>query len=504
MKKLTIMLLAFAALFIGCKKESSEKRILKFEFTTLGIEATITEGAKTIVAQVPENTDVTNLVPTITVSAKASVDPASGVPQNFTNPKTYVVTAEDGSNTSYTVTVTKGSGGGGGGGGQATEPTTIDGSISANTTWPDLGLPVDYIIDGYCYIEGNAMLTIEPGVTIMFTGVDGAIIVEQNAGIHMVGTPDKHIVLKNATNNNNPGAWKCFHLTSNRADNVMEYVDFINGGSYDGGEVLLVDGTLSMKHCLIDGSLGKGMYVNGKLTAFENNTIKNCHSYPIGISEADHINQLGTLNEYTDNTKNMIWFDHYWIDNATPNSTFTFTNQGIPYHITEGMNVDENNTLVINPGCEFVFAYDKGLIVEEGCLFQVNGNPGGSTEVMFRGETSGAGTWRGLNVRTSRHSGSNVHSWINSCNIDGAGINDDGAIYTESSTYMSLYDVNISNSGTYGISIMIPLFYNEISGEYEYDFSSHDVWGSEITFSNCASGNVYERTKELVYNAIPE
>ena len=499
MKKLTIVLLAFAALFVGCRKESSEKRILKFEFTTLSVEATISEGAKTIVAQVPENTDVTNLVPTITISAKASVDPASGVPQNFTNPKTYVVTAEDGSNTSYTVTVTKGSGGGGGGG-QATEPTTIDGSISANTTWPDLGLPVDYIIDGYCYIEGNAALTIEPGVTIMFTGANGAIVVEQDAGIHMVGTPDKHIRLVNATNNNNHGAWRYFHVISNRADNVMEYVDFINGGSNDGGEVLLVDGTLSMKHCLIDGSRGIGMYVNGKLTAFEYNTIKNCESYPLGISEADHINQLGTGNEYTDNTKNMIWFDHYWIDNGTENSTFTFTNQGIPYHITDGMNVDENNILFVNPGCEFVVAYNKEIVVSEGSLIQVNGSRGGTPEVIFRGETSGSGTWRGLKVRTSRHTGNNVHSWLNGCIIDGAGIDDDGALYTEEDTWLTLYQVTISNSGSYGLNIEIPLF----EDSDDYYFNIHHVMGSSMIFDNCASGNVWERTKELVYDAIPE
>lgn len=492
MKKLTIMLLAFAALFIGCKKESSEKRILKFEFTTLGVEATINEGAKTIVAVVPETTDVTNLVPTITVSAKASVDPASGVPQNFTNPKTYVVTAEDGSNASYTVTVTKG-GGGGGGGGQATDPTTIDGSISANTTWPDLGLPVDYIIDGYCYIEGNAMLTIEPGVTIMFASSNSAIIVEENAGIHMVGTPDKHIRLVNATNNNNHGAWKYFHLTSNRTDNVMEYVDFINGGSDNGGEVLYVDGTLSMKHCLIDGSRGKGMYVRGTLTAFENNTIKNCESYPIGISEAVHVNQLGTGNTYTGNTKNMIWFDHYWIDYDTPNSTFTFTNQGIPYHITEGMHVDENNTMVVNAGCEFVFAYDKDFVVNDGCLIKVNGTA--SQPVKFRGESNEAGSWEGIEIATTRST--NGGSNLTACIIDGAGIDDDGALYLYDETRLNINGLSITNSGTYGLNIGVPV------DEDNYDLSNYHVSFQNVIFLSCAT-NIYERNKGQEYGSLSQ
>jgi hypothetical protein len=54
----------------------------------------------------PYGTDLTNLVPTITVSAGATINPASGVTQNFTNPVVYTVTAEDGVTTkAWTVNV---------------------------------------------------------------------------------------------------------------------------------------------------------------------------------------------------------------------------------------------------------------------------------------------------------------------------------------------------------------------------------------------------------------
>ncbi len=500
MKKLLIVMLAFAALFIGCKKESSEKRILRFQFANPSVEATINEGAKTIVANMPEGTDVTNLVPMITISDKASVDPASGIPQDFTNPRTYVVTAENGSNVSYTVTVTVG-GSGGGGGGQTTDPTTIDGNISANTTWPDLGLPVDYIIDGYCYIEGNAMLTIEPGVTIMFTGSDCAIIVEENAGIHMVGTPDKHIRLVNPTNNNNHGAWRVFRVESNRADNMMEYVDFINGGSDDGYAVLHVDGNakLSVKHCLIDGSLGNGIQVDGTLTAFENNTIKNCEKYPMEITNANHVNQLGTGNTYTANTINMIWFNHYCIDNGTQNSTFTFTNQGVPYHITEGMNVDENNIMVVEAGCEFVFGYDEPFTVSDGSLIKVNGTA--AQPVIFRGESNEAGLWRGIEINTTRST--NGGSNLTNCIIKGAGIDEDGALYLNENTYLNINGLSVTNSGTYGLSIEIPTVWDDAAEDYIYDYNSYHVTATGLTFSNCANGNIWERAKGVVLSAWP-
>jgi len=54
----------------------------------------------------PLGTDVTNLTPTITVSQYATISPASGVAQDFTNPVTYTVTAQDNSTKSWTVTVT--------------------------------------------------------------------------------------------------------------------------------------------------------------------------------------------------------------------------------------------------------------------------------------------------------------------------------------------------------------------------------------------------------------
>ena len=173
----SLVLAAVAVVLLAsCHKESSEKQILTFKFLSPAVEAVISEDAKTIVAVVPNGTNVTQLVPVITISEKATVDPASGMPVDFTNPVTYTVTAEDGSQATYVVTITvdqNGGGGGGGGGGGTTDPTQISGNIDQNTTWPDLGLDVDYILDGWIMIDGKALLTIEPGVTIMFTGVDG-------------------------------------------------------------------------------------------------------------------------------------------------------------------------------------------------------------------------------------------------------------------------------------------------------------------------------------------
>jgi len=44
----------------------------------------------------PQGTDIFSLIPAITVSTGATIDPLSGVANGFTSVTTYMVTAEDG------------------------------------------------------------------------------------------------------------------------------------------------------------------------------------------------------------------------------------------------------------------------------------------------------------------------------------------------------------------------------------------------------------------------
>ena len=96
--------------------ESSEAKITKFTFDTNSADANsivigtpvINEDAKTItftVADDAEAEQLAALVPTIEISDKATISPASGVAQDFSDGKTveYTVEAEDGTKVVYTV-----------------------------------------------------------------------------------------------------------------------------------------------------------------------------------------------------------------------------------------------------------------------------------------------------------------------------------------------------------------------------------------------------------------
>jgi hypothetical protein len=79
---------------------SSAKDIISF--SVAGVNGVV--GANTVTVAVPLWTSLT-LSPTIVVSDGATVSPASGTAQDFSNPKTYTVRAENGSTKTYTVTV---------------------------------------------------------------------------------------------------------------------------------------------------------------------------------------------------------------------------------------------------------------------------------------------------------------------------------------------------------------------------------------------------------------
>jgi photosystem II stability/assembly factor-like uncharacterized protein len=81
--------------------KSDAKIMTSFSFNITDEEITIDETTKTITVLLLYGADITSITPSITVSEKASYSPT--VAQNFTNPVTYTITAENSSIQLYTV-----------------------------------------------------------------------------------------------------------------------------------------------------------------------------------------------------------------------------------------------------------------------------------------------------------------------------------------------------------------------------------------------------------------
>ncbi|MBS9463377.1 DUF5018 domain-containing protein [Flagellimonas sp. 389] len=125
MKKLNILFLSLFVLAAcskdddndtgGDAKKSDANEITAFTFLasdnealSQDVKATIDKDAKTVTAEVPVDTDVSALTPTIELSEKATVDPKDKTARDFSEAVMYTVTAEDGTEAKYTVTVIKG------------------------------------------------------------------------------------------------------------------------------------------------------------------------------------------------------------------------------------------------------------------------------------------------------------------------------------------------------------------------------------------------------------
>jgi len=109
MKK-TILFYTILLFISSCNSDDSDSVSLSNQNTIISFsisdqEGVIRSGEGIISVIVPENTSLTSLSPTITISDGATISPASGVPQDFTNPVDYIVTAEDGDTLTFTVTV---------------------------------------------------------------------------------------------------------------------------------------------------------------------------------------------------------------------------------------------------------------------------------------------------------------------------------------------------------------------------------------------------------------
>lgn len=109
---LALFLLAGAVFMSSCKKEdlSSKKEILSFIFEA-SKNAQLDRNylgdiAETnILSEIAFGTPITQLIPTIEISSRATLSPSSGQLTDFSGPVVYTVTAEDGTTKTFTTNV---------------------------------------------------------------------------------------------------------------------------------------------------------------------------------------------------------------------------------------------------------------------------------------------------------------------------------------------------------------------------------------------------------------
>ena len=83
--------------------QGAEDERFILEFRVDSVSGTVDEDNKMVRLDFPAGTDVTHLTPTIVISNYATIEPKSGVAQDFTNPVYYTVTSLSGATAQYMV-----------------------------------------------------------------------------------------------------------------------------------------------------------------------------------------------------------------------------------------------------------------------------------------------------------------------------------------------------------------------------------------------------------------
>ena len=475
---IAICLAVTTSMFFSCDLLSSEKQITSFSFAVPPAAGIINEGAKTIAVTVPAGTDVTALVPVITISSLATVSPGSGVPQNFTNPVAYTVTAEDASTAVYTVTVTIGNTPGG-------NPIELTSPIRENTTLTDLGLEVDYIYNGngQLSVENNATLTIEPGVTIKFAASNrsGGIIVKSGATIQAKGTAGKHIRFIGI--NNEKGSWYGITLDAAFTDNQFVFCDFVNAGSSAHSEAAalnLGNAKAGISHCTFTRGIGCGLRLrsdavnNCELSFFDNNVIEDYVS-PVYIRAHPGLKLLekfDTTSDFTKNEKQYIDIDPLMSSNVTLNQTT------VPYYFDDHLVL--KNVLTLNEGVTIYMKEGYNIGGSGAGRLMVNGTP--TNKVKFTHMPDTYYYWGVVEF-------SLLGSVIKNCIFEYGG-KFGTMIRLNSNTNLTLENVAFNNSNTFGV-LITGLDCN------------HIINHSGVTFSNNKSGNVKDDCRGGVFPGLP-
>ncbi len=465
-----------AILFTSCKKEDDE-------FTLTVTSSDLNKGVVTGGGVYSDGTQVV-----IKAIAETGYHFSKWDDNNTDNPRTVIVDK----NMSFTAIFAAGEGGNGGNGGDITDindAMTLSGAMNENKTLKDLGLPIDYIIDGTFYVEGNACLTIEPGVTIAFTGTNGIIEVGENAGLKMVGTAEKPIVFQGPINNPSKGSWGYIQYASNRSDNQMEYVILKNGGSSEEKDYGVLrtygDGSVSVKNCTIDGGLGCGFsttYGGAKnLKAFENNTIKNMDGYAMSMTKMN-ANALGKGNKFENNKENLIVFG--WGDDVLEDEKLTLNAMGAPYFF-DALYVE--GELTVNEGVSMVFKKNSGFHISGGATIKLLGTE--AAPIVISGLENKAGYWEGVEFKSD-----------NSENIFKNVVISDGNerclivdYYDEQ--YLAVENLTIKNAKEYGLIVRTNTLEGEVEGEWFYSRDWTNVFKGSVSglkFENCSKGNIFD------------
>ncbi|WMN11025.1 PKD domain-containing protein [Marivirga salinae] len=345
------------------------------------------------------------------------------------------------------------------------QPSIIrhSGMITKDETW-EAGV-VHLITNTGVYLD-NAILTIEPGTTILFqenTVLSVYNDTDSKNALIANGTESAPIIFTSAKENKSPGDWSGlnFHGVNTAKHSELSYCTIEYGGiSFDSPRPLITireGADVSFEHCTFQYANELGIELDrfSEFFAFNNNTIREIEDYAISIS-CNKVESLGQDNQIEDEG---ILVDWVYIEEDV-----TWSKQTAPY-VPDGdlrIGSTEGATLTISEGVRIEFLSSSSLRsygTETSATIKVNGTA--SDPVIFTAhdpENSTYDNWKGVHLTAEFTPDSYFHHVIfekaehNSdfssvINVSGTTLNMENCIIDASKSW----GVELANSATLGV-----------------------------------------------------
>jgi len=306
---------------------------------------------------------------------------------------------------------------------------------------------IPYVMsDSWFYIEDNAEVTIEPGVTIAMPEDAEIKVGNSSSGkLTAVGTAEKPITFTSNLTDKAAGDWEGIRFEQyNSKSSAMKYCNIeYSGSGY--GAIYLYNTAIALENCKITDSENYGVnaYNESTFSSFTNNVIVSTGLYPVRCSAA----AAGTIG--SDNQFGELGIEiegNYLTDDAT------WANHKVPYTISDSwFYIEGGNTLTIDPGVTVQMSEDAEIKVgnsDEGKLVAV-----GTAEepIVFTSARNDKfpGDWEG--IQFARYAGAG--SILSNCKILYAGGGYGSLYFYYCAGKVTVQDCEIAYSKSYGIYV---------------------------------------------------
>ena len=360
------------------------------------------------------------------------------------------------------------------------EAVELTNPITTNTTLTDLGSGVDYYFTGgELSVENNAILTIDPGVTIQFRNSSGYgyIHIKQGSTIKAIGTASKRIQFVGAYEA--AGTWDGITIESN-TDNQLAYCDLLDAGRGTGSAALyLYNAKVGVSHCKMTNGVGTGVYANcdaihiGEFSKFDNNVIEGFDNQPPMILKAYEsltmLSKLDMTSDFTNNAKPYVEIS------PTTTKDVTISQTTVPYYFDNAI-WNLANVFTINEGITIYMAGGADFITstyQQAGRLMISGTT--AKPVKFTRLPNSSYYWSGISFSGLKG------SVINNCTFEYGGYISGSYhgyyFYITSGSELTLNNVQLNNAQAYGVYI------GACPGDYILNHTN-------VTFSGNGEGNV--------------